>query len=63
MRKYLLNGAVLGAAMGAWSLVKQTREGRRDWMLVLMWLSWALSTAVAIGSIARDSRELERQGK
>jgi len=63
MRKYLLNGAVIGAATGAWSLIKQTKGGRRDWMLVLMWISWALSTAIAIGTVYRNSQELERQGK
>lgn len=63
MRKYLLNGAVIGSATGAWSLVKQTKDGRRDWMLLLMWISWALSTAIAVGSVYRHSRELERQGK
>jgi hypothetical protein len=59
MRKYLLNGGVLGAAFGAWSVIQQTRKGPHNWLLVLVWISWGLSLAVAIGAVRERSKELE----
>lgn len=61
MRKYLFNGAILGAIGGGWSLVQTTQTGRRDWKLLLMWISWALSLAIAIGTTKQKSDELQLQ--
>lgn len=61
MRKYLFNGAILGAIGGGWSLVQTTQTGRRDWKLLLMWVSWALSLAIAIGTTKQQSEELQLQ--
>lgn len=61
MRKYLFNGAVLGAVGGGWSLVQTTRSGRRDWKLLLMWISWALSLAIAIATTQQDSETLQQE--
>jgi hypothetical protein len=67
MRKYLFNGNVLGAVTGAWGVIQATRKGPRDWRLVLMWISWALSVAIAIGTIAEEHAEharcADRMGK
>ncbi len=60
MRKYILNGSILSAVLGGWSTVKATRSGPHDWRLVLMWLSWAITLAVAIGSVHEDAKELKR---
>ncbi len=59
MRKYLLNGAVIGAAFSAVGVINQTRNGPRDWRLALMWVSWGISVAVAIGTVIEENRELE----
>ncbi len=62
MRKYLFNGSLLGAVAGGWSIFQTSRHGPRDWRLILMWLSWGLTVAIAIGTIAKeahDSYELE----
>lgn len=62
MRKYLLNGALLGAVFGAFGVIQTTRKGPRDWKLILMWISWGLSVAIAIGTVrdqAREADELE----
>lgn len=57
MRKYILNGSVLSALVGGWSTMQTTRRGPRDWKLGLMWLSWAITVAIAIGTVIEDSRD------
>lgn len=63
MRKYLFSGSLLGAVAGGWSIFQTTKEGPRDWRLILMWISWGLTVAIAVGTIAiqaQDSHELEK---
>ena len=57
VRKFLFNGSFLAAVFGAWSVVQTTRRGEKDWRLVLMWLSWGISLALAIGSVLHDEEE------
>lgn len=59
MRKFLFNGAVLGAAFSAIGVINQTRTGPRDWRLALMWVSWGISVAIAVGTVIEESREGE----
>jgi hypothetical protein len=59
MRKYIFNGAVLGAALGIWTTVRHTMDGRRDWKVILLWISSAISLAIAIGTVIEESRELK----
>ncbi|UYN82511.1 MAG: hypothetical protein KIT89_06995 [Microcella sp.] len=59
MRKFLFNGAVLGAAFSAIGVINQTRTGPRDWRLALMWVSWGISVAIAVGSVIEESRETD----
>ncbi|WP_010203412.1 hypothetical protein [Salinibacterium sp. PAMC 21357] len=62
MRKYLFNGSLLSAIAGGWSIFQTTKEGPRDWRLILMWISWGLTIAIAAGTIAKqaqDSYDLE----
>ncbi|MGO2659576.1 hypothetical protein [Mycetocola reblochoni] len=59
MRKYLLNTSLIGAVTGAWSVVKATRSGPRDWRLVLLWVSWGISVALAVGAV-REQGRIER---
>jgi hypothetical protein len=62
MRKYLLNGGVIGAVFGLLSPLQATRKGPRDWRLIFVWASWALALAIAVVTV-RDQSELaaERQ--
>jgi hypothetical protein len=62
MRKFIFSTTVLGAVFGGWTTLQQTRKGPRDWRLILMWLSWGLTVAIAIGTVAENSKthELER---
>jgi hypothetical protein len=42
--------------------VQATRHGPRDWRLILMWISWGATLAIAIGTVieqAHDSSALE----
>ena len=55
MRKYLFNGALLSAIVGGWSTLQTTRQGPRDWRLILMWISWGITVAIAIGTIVKET--------
>jgi len=57
MRKYLFNGTLLSAIVGGWSTFQVTRQGPRDWRLILMWISWGLTVAIAIGTIIKDAND------
>jgi hypothetical protein len=59
MRKFIFSTTVLGAIFGGWGTIQQTRRGPRDWRLILMWLSWGLTVAIAIGTVAENSRTAE----
>jgi len=61
MRKFLFSGAMLGALFGGVGVVQTTLRGPRDWRLILMWISWACSIAIAAGTIVKnaETHELE----
>ena len=59
MRKYLFSGAVISAIISGIGVVKTTASGPRDWRLLLMWVSWAASMAIAIGTVADESKRAE----
>ena len=59
MRKFIFSTTVLGAVVGGWSTLQQTRRGPRDWRLILMWITWALTVAVAVGTVAENQRTAE----
>ncbi len=61
MRKYILNSSIISSVIGAVGVVQTTRKGPRDWRLILMWVSWGITVALAIGSVLQqdeDAREL-----
>jgi hypothetical protein len=62
MRKFLFNTTLLSALFGGWGTLQATRKGPRDWRLILMWVSWGATVAIAVGTIvkqAQDGKELE----
>ncbi|WP_136708018.1 hypothetical protein [Agromyces sp. H66] len=59
MRKYLFSGAVISSIFGAIGVVKATIAGPRDWRLILMWVAWAASLAIAIGTVADEAKRAE----
>ena len=56
MRKFLFSTNVLSAVVGVWGVAQATRRGPRDWRLIAMWASWALTVAVAIGTVAKEAQ-------
>lgn len=59
MRKYLFSGAVIAAVLSGIGVVKATISGPRDWRLLLMWVSWAASLAIAIGTVSDETKQGE----
>ena len=55
MRKYIFSSSVISAIFGGWSIMQSTRQGPRDWRLLLMWLSWGLTLAIAIGTVIDET--------
>jgi hypothetical protein len=52
MRKYVFGTGIIGAVTGGMTLLRAVREGERfTWRTGLAWLSWAITLALAIGSI------------
>jgi hypothetical protein len=59
MRKYFFSGAVLSAIFSGIGVARATFAGPRDWRLLLMWISWAASLAIAIGTVTDESKRAE----
>ncbi|MFT4030633.1 MAG: hypothetical protein QM675_12225 [Protaetiibacter sp.] len=59
MRKFLFNTSVLSSLFGAVGAIQATRRGPRDWRLVLIWVGWACSVAIAVGTVVEESKNNE----
>ncbi len=59
MRKYLFSGAVITAVFSGIGIVRATVSGPRDWRLLLTWVAWAASLAIAIGTVAEETKQSE----
>jgi hypothetical protein len=59
MRKFIFSSAMIGVISGGWNAVQASRHGPRDWRLLLLWIGWALSAAVAIGTVIQDANDRE----
>lgn len=57
VRRFIFNTSILSALFGVWGVVQATRKGPRDWRLVLLWISWGITVAVAVGTVIEQSRE------
>jgi hypothetical protein len=56
MRKFLFSGAVISALFSGVGVANATRQGPRDWRLILMWVSWGLSVAIAVGNVIEENK-------
>lgn len=66
MRKYLFNAGFISSLTSGVPVLKATKSGPRDWRLALLWASWGIGVALALGAInQRDDGikqdELERE--
>ncbi|MEY4102573.1 MAG: hypothetical protein RIR88_707 [Actinomycetota bacterium] len=59
MRKFLFNAGMLGAIFGGITALRATLRGPRDWRLILVWLGWGISVALAVADVVASSREAE----
>jgi uncharacterized membrane protein YraQ (UPF0718 family) len=55
MRKFIFSGPMLGAIFSGFSTIQASRHGPRDWRLILAWVSWGLTLAVAVGTVIKDA--------
>ncbi len=60
MRKFIFSGTFISALASGWSVLQTTRKGPRDWRLVLMWVSWGASVAIAVGTVLEQSRAADQ---
>ncbi len=56
MRRFMFNTTLLSAVFGGWGTVQATRKGPRDWRLLMMWISWGATVAIAVGTIIKQSQ-------
>ena len=59
MRKFIFSGTLISAIIGGWGTLQTTRKGPRDWRLVLMWVSWAITVVIAVDSVLGQSRRVD----
>lgn len=59
MRKFLFSTTMLSAIFGGVGTVQSTLRGPRDWRLILMWISWGLTIAIAAGTVVKNAQTHE----
>jgi hypothetical protein len=59
LRKYIFSSTLISAVLGGWGTLQTTRKGPRDWRLVLMWVSWAITVVIAVDSVIGQSRNAD----
>ena len=59
MRKFLFSASVLSAVFSGISVARTTRSGPRDWRLILQWVIWGASVAIAVGTVIEKSNNAE----
>jgi len=59
VRKFLLSPAIWSSVFPAIGLARASKDGPRDWRLVLMWASFGIGLALAVGTVLEKSRQAE----
>lgn len=57
MRRFIFSSGILSALATAVSLLRQSRRGPFTWQVALLWLSWAITLALAISSVLERDRQ------
>lgn len=61
MRKYLFNAGVISALASGIGVAKATKQGPRDWRLGLLWASWGIGVALALGAVKQREESIRQQ--
>jgi hypothetical protein len=59
VRKFLFSTSVLSAIFSGVSVARTTKSGPRDWRLILQWIIWGASVAIAVGTVIEQSKDAE----
>ncbi|MDL9980129.1 hypothetical protein [Microbacterium candidum] len=58
MRKYVFGTGIIGAVTTGLEMLRQLRDGQPfTWRTALIWASWGITLALAIGAIVDVRRE------
>ena len=62
MRKYVLNRAIIAAAVSAITTIRTGLAGPHDWRFYLGVAASVLTLAVAVGTVHKESQEMAEEG-
>jgi len=58
MRRYIFGTGIIGAVTTGLAMLREMREGDPfTWRTALIWLSWGIMVALAVGAIVDRRRE------
>lgn len=57
--KYITNFGVLGSAVSAVGVMKQTKQMPSDWRRYLIWAMWLLSLVLAVARVAKQQEDYD----
>jgi len=59
MRRYIFGTGIIGAVTTGLAMLREMREGDPfTWRTALIWLSWGIMVALAVGAIVDRRREV-----
>jgi hypothetical protein len=59
VRKFLFSASIWSSLFGAIGVIRTTTSGPRDWRLVLQWIVFGATVALAVGTVIERSNEAE----
>lgn len=59
MRKFLFSPGIWGSLFGGIGVIRATTNGPRDWRLVLQWIVFGATVALAVGTVIEQSKNAE----
>jgi hypothetical protein len=59
VRKFLFSPSIWSSLFGAIGVIRTTTSGPRDWRLVLQWIVFGATVALAVGTVIERSNEAE----
>jgi len=59
VRKFLFSPSIWSSLFGAIGVIRTTTSGPRDWRLVLQWIIFGATVALAVGTVIERSNEAE----